>query len=774
MIDPVCGMTVDPARSHGPAEFEGTSYWFCSAYCLKRFQADPRGVLAAGPQGMGEEMMQPTLAVGSAPAKRYICPMCPEVESPVPAACPRCGMALVPEAPALDEGPDPEYVDFRRRLIMGAIIGVPVVLLAMIDMLPGRPLHAIMPMQVNLVIQMILSVPVVFWSGWPIFHRAIFSIRTLSPNMFTLIGLGVAAAFVYSVAATLVPGLFPASARGPHGVEPYFETAVAVTLLVLLGQVLELRARQRTGAAIRHLMGLAPKTARLVLPGGREEDLDIELIQPGDRLRVRPGEKVPVDGVVIEGHSAVDESLLTGEPIPVEKGPRDQVTAGTVNGTGSLLIEAQRVGAGTLLAGIVRLVSAAQRSRAPIQRLVDRVSAWFVPAVVVTAIITFVGWLLLGNESTRLASAVLNAVAVLIIACPCALGLATPLAIMVGVGRGAETGILVRDASALEALATADTLVLDKTGTLTEGRPEVVELFAVGNEEELLRLAAAVERRSEHPLATAVVRAAEARQLPALSATDFQSTTGEGVQATVDGHEVRIGTAEFAHAGQRPDVEEQRRQSRTVLHVAIDGTFAGWLAVEDPLRPTTAESLRQLANDGLRLIMLTGDNETTARAIAQRVGLTEVTAGVRPAGKAEVVQKLRDEGRIVAFTGDGVNDAPALAAANVGIAMGTGADVAIESAGLTLAKPDLRGLVRARRLSRAVRATIRQNLVLAFVYNLLCVPLAAVGLISPIWAGAAMSLSSLSVAFNSLRLRGRQFVDSSGSPTWQATEHLVK
>jgi P-type Cu+ transporter len=754
MTDPVCGMTVDPAHSFGPVTHNGQAYYFCNPGCQRKFEADPHKFLAGQRESHAAPMTIPHKAK-QPKATRYTCPMHPEVVSATPGSCPKCGMALEPETATLDEAPDPEYLDFRRRLLIGTAFGLPVILLAMLDMLPGKPLHQILSMQTNLIVQMLLSAPVVLWSGWPLFVRAVQSFRNLSPNMFTLIGLGVAAAFVYSVAATLAPGWFPEGFRSAHGdVEAYFETAVTVTLLVLLGQLLEQRARRQTGDAIRKLIGLTPKTARLLTPDGREQDVPIELIQIGDRLRVRPGEKVPVDGKVIDGRSAIDESLLTGESIPVEKEPGAEVSAGTVNGTGSLVIEAQRVGEETLLAGIVRLVAAAQRSRAPIQRVVDQVAGFFVPVVVAVSILTFVGWAFLGPEKERLAHGLVNAVAVLIIACPCALGLATPLAVMVGVGRGAESGVLVRDAAALEALANADTLALDKTGTLTEGKPAVVRISPEPpfDESELLRLAASAERGSEHPLAAAVVRAAEERHLSLAAQSEFRATPGQGIETTVDGKAVKIGTADFAGAPSAAG-ESERAAGRTVLFVAVAGRFAGWIAVEDPIRATTPEALKRLRAEGLRLIMLSGDNETTAKAIAKRLAIDEVIAGVRPDGKAEVIKRLRTEGRRVAFAGDGVNDAPALASAEIGVAMGSGADVAIESAGVILAKPDLRGVVRARRLSRAVRASIRQNLALALIYNFLCVPLAAVGFISPIWAGAAMSFSSLSVVANSLRLR---------------------
>jgi len=760
MIDPVCGMTVDPAHSHGPAHFEGKDYYFCNPNCQRRFQADPARYIRGEREPHEPEVLSvpSNTSTKSPPAKRYVCPMHPEVVSDHPGSCPKCGMALEPEVASPEDAPDPELFDFQRRLLWGAVFGLPVIILAMLDMLPSHPLAHILPMRVSAIIQLLLSLPVVLWCGWPLLVRGAQSIRNLSPNMFTLIGLGIVAAFVFSVAATVTPGWFPPGFAKDGVVETYFETAVAVTLLVLLGQVLELRARHKTGEAIRRLIGLAPKTARIVLPDGREEDLAVELIQLGDRLRVRPGEKMPVDGIVREGHSSVDESLLTGEPIPVEKDVGAEVTAGTINGNGTLLIEAKRVGEETLLAGIIRLVSAAQRSRAPIQGVADRVAGFFVPVVVVISLLTFLGWALFGPEKGGFTYGILNAVAVLIIACPCALGLATPMAVMVGVGRGAELGVLIRDAAALETLAKADTLALDKTGTLTEGRPKVVRIAAASgfDESELLRLAASLERGSEHPLAAAIVQAAGERQLRLADVSEFEAVPGQGVRGRVDGKRVALGNEAFIQQTAQStyvDPQTERAQGRTVLFASADDRPAGWLAVEDPIRDTTREALKLLRDDGLKLVILSGDNRTTAEAVAQRLEVKDVYAEVKPADKAEIVARLQKEGRCVAFAGDGVNDAPALAQADVGIAMGTGADVAIESAGITLVRPDLRAILRARLLSRAVRASIRQNLALALVYNMLCVPAAAFGIISPIWAGAAMSLSSLSVVGNSLRLQ---------------------
>jgi Cu+-exporting ATPase len=688
--------------------------------------------------------------------------MHPEVRQDHPGACPKCGMALEPEAPAVEEGPNPELADMSRRFWIGAALSLPVFLLAMSDMLPGRPWHPYMTV-LNWV-QLILATPVVLWCGWPFFARAGASVVHRGPNMFTLIALGVGAAYLYSLAATVVPWVFPQGFRVERGVEPYFDTAAVVTVLVLLGQVLELRARGQTTGAIRKLLGLAPKTARVVRDDGREEDVPLAQVQPGDRLRVRPGEKVPADGEVVEGRSAVDESMISGEPIPVEKAPGAKVVAGTVNGTGGLLVRADKVGADTLLSQIVRMVSEAQRSRAPVERLVNRVAAYFVPAVLAVAVLTFLAWGVWGPAPSW-AHGLVNAVAVLIIACPCALGLATPMAVMVGTGRGAASGILVKNAEALEVLGKADTLVVDKTGTLTEGKPRlaVVEPAEGFTDAELLRLTAGLERASEHPLAAAVVQGAAARGVTPAAASDFQSVTGKGVVGQVDGRRVVLGNAVLlSELGIPADAlqtsaETLRAEGKTVVLAAVDGRLAGLLAVEDPIRASTPEAIRILREDGLRIIMLTGDGKATAEAVARRLGLNEVIAEILPQEKAAVVQRLQAEGRIVAMAGDGVNDAPALAQAQVGIALATGTDVAIESAGVTLVHGDLRGVARARQLSRRVMRNIRQNLFLAFIYNAVSVPVAAGVLypllISPIWASAAMSLSSLSVVGNALRLQ---------------------
>lgn len=756
-LDPVCGMTVDPATAAGSTVHDGETYHFCSTYCLAKFRQDPARYLNR--DAHREACPAPANAV-------YTCPMHPEIVSDHPGPCPKCGMALEPMVATADEGPNPELADMSRRFWIGVIFGLPVFLIAMAGMLPGNPLHGINPAILNWG-QLILATPVVLWCGWPFFERAWLSVVHRSPNMFTLIALGVGAAFLYSVAATAAPWLFPEGFRTHGGVEPYFDTAVVVTVLVLLGQVLELRARGQTAGAIRRLLGLVPKMARRVRPDGAEEDVPIEHVHVGDTLRIRPGEKVPVDGSVTDGRSAVDESMVSGEPIPVEKGPGDKVIGGTVNGTGSLLIRADRVGSDTLLSQIVRMVGEAQRSRAPVERLVNQVSRYFVPAVILVSMVTFVIWSAWG-EPPRLAHALVNAVAVLIIACPCALGLATPMAIMVGTGKGAEHGVLIKSAEALEVLHRADTLIVDKTGTLTEGKPRVVSVQAAGDisADDVLRLAAGLEKASEHPLASAIVRAAAERDLTIPEARYFQSITGKGVIGEVEGHAIVFGNSAllaekgFATDSVQTRVEERQRAGQTVVLVAVDDRLAGLIGVADPIRPTTCEAIRQLRADGMRIIMLTGDSDTTAQAVAGQLGLDEVIAGVLPADKSAVVKRLQAEGRVVAMAGDGVNDAPALAQAQVGIAMATGTDVAMESAGVTLVHGDLRGIARARRLSRATMRNIRQNLFLAFAYNVITIPVAAGVLyplfgilIDPIWASAAMSLSSLSVVGNALRLR---------------------
>jgi Cu+-exporting ATPase len=756
-IDPVCGMTV-PADTPRRHEHAGTTYRFCSDGCRAKFRADP------------DRYLSPEPAADSAPADPgavYTCPMHPEIRQTGPGSCPKCGMALEPLVVSAEEEANPELDDMTRRFRVSVVLTLPLLAIAMGGMVPGNPLMRIAPERLLRWAELLLATPVVLWGGWPFFVRAVDSVRNRSPNMFTLIGLGTGVAWLYSVTATLAPGLFPASFRGHSGeVAVYFEAAAVIVALVLLGQVLELRARSRTGAAIRALLGLAPKTARRLRDDGSDEDVPLAEVARGDRLRVRPGEKVPVDGVVVEGSGAVDESMVTGEPVPVAKGPGDRLVGATVNGTGSFVMEAERVGADTLLSRIVQMVAEAQRSRAPVQRLADAVAAWFVPAVVAVAAVTAVVWALVGPEP-RMAYALLNAVAVLIIACPCALGLATPMAIMVATGRGATSGVLFRNAEAIELLRDVDTLVFDKTGTLTEGKPKVTGIVAGScTDAELLELAAAVERGSEHPLAAAVLAAAEERGVARRKAEDFRSRTGQGVTGSVDGRRVGLGNRALMDdlgvdpGGLAERAEALRGGGATVLFVAVDGTAAGLLAVSDPVKATTPEAIATLHAEGVRLVMLTGDNRTTAESVARSLGIDEVYADVTPDRKAEKVAELQAEGRIVAMAGDGINDAPALARAHVGIAMGTGTDVAMESAGVTLVKGDLRGVARARRLSRATMANIRQNLFFAFIYNALGVPVAAgvlypfLGvLLGPMFAAAAMSLSSVSVIANSLRLR---------------------
>jgi Cu+-exporting ATPase len=764
-LDPVCGMSVNPARAAGRYEYKGQTYYFCNPSCLARFKADP------------EAYLRPveTAPPASSPGTRYTCPMHPEIVRDAPGACPICGMALEPMTVTLDDGSNPELVDMTRRFWIAAALGFPVFALTMADMLRGwhitiLPGTSAIDMSLINLIGLVCATPVVLWGGWPFFVRGWESIRTLQPNMFTLIALGVGAAYLFSVAATLAPQWFPEGFRAHGTVETYFDTAVVITVLVLLGQVLELRARGRTSAAIRQLLGLAPRTARVIrAKHGMDEEVDVPIanVHVGDRLRVRPGEKIPVDGIVVDGRGTIDESMLTGEPMPIVKEPDDRVTGGTINRTGSFVMWAEHVGSDTVLAQIVRLVSEAQRTRAPIQRLADVVSAWFVPAVIVVALLAFAGWSIWGPEP-RLAFALVSAVAVLIIACPCALGLATPMAIMVGTGRGAAAGVLVRNAEALERLEKVDTLVVDKTGTLTEGTPGMSHLTAIPpfSDDDVLRLTAGLEQASEHPLAAAIVAAARARGVVPPSVSGFESLAGRGVAGMVDGRAVIAGNQALlqergiAVTGLIEASQALGTAGETVMFVAIDGKPAGLLAVADPIRATTREAIRTLKDEGLRVVMLTGDSRATAQAVADTVGIEEVIAGVRPEQKQEVVRQMQSEGRLVAMAGDGINDAPALAQASVGIAMGTGTDIAIESAGLTLMSGDLRGIVRARRLSRATMKNIRQNLFLAFVYNAVGVPVAAGALypltgwlISPIWASAAMTFSSVSVIANALRLR---------------------
>ncbi|HEX5136389.1 MAG TPA: copper-translocating P-type ATPase [Planctomycetota bacterium] len=704
----------------------------------------------------------------AAPADgEYTCPMHPEIVRQGPGSCPICGMALEPRVPTAAAEENPELADMRRRFLVSLVLTLPVFLTAMAEMIPGRPLDRLLPGHVLAWAQLALAAPVVLWGGGPFFARAWASVLTRKLNMFTLIALGTGVAFGYSVVATLLPGVVPASLRAHGRVPVYFEAAAVITTLVLLGQVLELRARSRTSAALRSLLDLAPRNARIVRDGGAEEDVPLAEVRPGDRLRVRPGESVPTDGVVLEGRSAVDEALVTGESMPVSKSKGDRLTGGTINGTGSLLMRADRVGSDTLLAQIVRVVGEAQRSRAPIQRLADVVSAWFVPAVVAVAVITSAVWILAGPEPA-FAYALLNAVAVLIIACPCALGLATPMSIMVAAGRGATAGVLIRDAEALETLEKVDTLVIDKTGTLTEGKPRVASVAAAPGfeEDEVLKLAASLEKGSEHPLAAAIVAHARDRGIALVDASGFSSTTGQGVRGTVEGRDVALGNAPLlgalgVAAGALADAaEELRREGETVVYVVLDGVVAGLVGVADPVKGTAADAIRSLRDGGVRVVMLTGDSRTTAEVVARKLGIEEIEAEILPTGKGEIVERLRREGRVVAMAGDGANDAPALAGAHVGIAMGTGTDIAMESAGITLVRGDLRGIVRARLLSRATMRNIRQNLGFAFGYNLLGVPIAA-GVLYPVFgllldpmiASAAMALSSVSVIGNALRLR---------------------
>jgi P-type Cu+ transporter len=792
--DPVCGMQVNPATAAGKYEYQGQTYYFCSPHCLQKFSADPEAVLNPRPQpaaqtdaeytcpmdpevrqrgpgacpkcGMALEPVNPVLAQTKT---EYVCPMHPQIVRDAPGACPICGMALEPRVVTLEEAENPELKDMKRRFWVSLALTLPVFVLAMAEMLPGQPVHHALGHARVTLIQFALATPVVLWGGWPFFERGWASIINRSPNMFTLIAIGTGAAYLYSVIATLFPDIFPPSFRGHGGeVAVYFEAAAVITTLVLLGQVLELRARSQTSSAIKLLLGLAPKTARIVRQDGREEDIPLEQVQPGNLLRVRPGEKVPVDGRVVEGRSAVDESMVTGEPLPVEKNINDQVTGGTINNTGSFVMRAERVGGETLLAQIVRMVSEAQRSRAPIQRLADWVAAWFVPLVVLIAIITFVVWAFFGPEP-RFVYALVNAVAVLIIACPCALGLATPMSVMVGTGRGATAGVLIKNAEALEALEKVSTLVVDKTGTLTEGKPRLVSLETVAgaNADELLRLAASLERASEHPLAAAIVAAAQERKLELAKVESFESVTGKGVTGRVAGKRVALGNQPLIEALSIPldatltaRAEALRGEGQTVMLLAIEDKLVGLLGVADPIKATTREAIEQLHAEGLRLVMLTGDTRTTAQAVARQLGIDEVIAEVLPEQKSAAIKQLQDAGKIVAMAGDGINDAPALAQAHVGIAMGTGTDVAMESAGITLVKGDLRGIVRAIRLSRATMRNIRQNLFFAFIYNVLGVPLAAgvlypfFGLLlSPMVASAAMTFSSVSVITNALRLR---------------------
>ena len=750
--DPVCGMTVDPAGAQQRADRAGQTYYFCSAGCRAKFVADPAKYLRPAPADVAPPAADAI----------YTCPMHPQVRQTGPGACPICGMALEPDVASAKSGPNPELADMTRRFWIGLVLAAPVVVLDMGAHLAGHAFLA--PARSNLV-QFVLATPVVLWAGWPFFQRGWRSLVTRQLNMFSLIALGTGAAYGYSLVAAFAPGLFPPAFRGHDGaVAVYFEAAAVITVLVLLGQVLELRARERTSGAIRALLGLAPTSAHRLTSDGGDEDVRLEAVALGDRLRVRPGEKVPVDGELTEGRSNLDESMVTGESMPVTRRIGDRVIGGTLNQAGSFVMRADKIGRDTMLARIVDMVASAQRSRAPIQRLADQVAGWFVPAVIAVALAAFAGWSIFGPEP-RMTYAIVAAVTVLIIACPCALGLATPMSIMVGVGRGARAGVLVRNAQALERMERVTTLVVDKTGTLTEGKPTVVAIAAASanSEDEILRLAASVERASEHPLARAIVDAAADRKLAPAAAADFAAPSGKGVSATVGGRHIALGTARFlAELGVATDAlaaERLRQDGATVVFVAIDRQLAGVIAIADPIKATTPAALAALRRQGIRVVMLTGDNRTTAQAVARQLGIAEVEAEILPDQKVAVVERLRRGGEVVAMAGDGTNDAPALAAADVGIAMSTGTDVAMESAGITLLKGDLNGIARARTLSRAVMRNIRQNLFLAFVYNAIGVPVAAGVLypvfgilLSPVIGAAAMALSSVSVVGNALRL----------------------
>ncbi len=763
-VDPVCGMDVGTENNLRNHVHDGNTYYFCSNKCLEKFRASP-GQFIKGAKRPPAPSTPPRSA-----SVEYTCPMHPEIVRPAPGACSICGMALerrVLTVAAVEE-PNHELIEMTRRFWMSVVLAVPLLLLSMSAMVPGVTLDRLLPNGTLTWLELILATPAVLWAAAPLLARGWQSLVDRSLNMFTLISIGIGAAYLYSVVAAVTPGVFPPSFRDASGMVPvYFEAAATITALVLLGQVLELRARSRTSGAIRALLGLAPKTARVIRDDGREEDIPLEHVTPGDRLRVRPGEKIPIDGVVLDGASSVNESMVTGEPIPVEKRAGERVIGATVNGNGSIIIRAEHVGSDTLLAQIVRMVSEAQRSRAPIQRVADTVSSYFVPAVILVAAITFVVWAFVG-PTPQLAHALVNAVAVLIIACPCALGLATPMSIMVGTGRGATEGVLIKNAETLEVLERVDTLVVDKTGTITSGKPRLNSVIAVGsnNENEVLRLAASLERASEHPLAAAIVAGSNERGIQLADVADFRAIAGKGVAGKVDGHAIALGNRALMEAlgidaaAIAEQAEAHRRDGETVMIVAIDGHIAGLVGVADPVKESTPDALHALKAEGIRLVMLSGDSRTTAEAVARRLGIESVEAEVLPNQKADVVKRLQSEGHIVAMAGDGINDAPALAQAQVGIAMGTGTDVAMESAGITLVKGDLRGIAKAIRLSRATMRNIRQNLFFAFIYNSIGVPIAAgvlypaFGLLlSPIVASAAMSFSSVSVITNALRLR---------------------
>ena len=758
--DPVCGMNVPLNAGKPEFEHEGETYHFCSQGCHDKFAADPGHFISGA-----HKKQSATPAQGA----KYTCPMHPEIVRDAPGDCPKCGMALEPMGvPAADEGPNPELIDFKRRFWVGAVLTVPLLVLTMGPFVGLGFVREILGERATLWIELILGTPVILWSGWPFFVRGVNSVINRSLNMFTLISMGVGSAYLFSVIAVIVPEIFPSGFRDAEGhVGVYFEAGAVIVVLVLLGQLMELGARERTGSAIRALLDLAAKTARVIRPDGTEEEIPLEDVQVGDKLRIRPGDKVPVDGVVVEGRSSIDESMISGEPIPVEKVEGDKITGATINGTGSLVMEAKRVGADTMLSQIVEMVANAQRSRAPIQKLADSVAGMFVPVVIVVAILSFIAWAIWG-PAPALAYGLVSAVAVLIIACPCALGLATPMSIMTATGRGAQAGVLIKNAEALERFAKVDTLIVDKTGTLTVGKPKLVAVLpeAGHDEAEVLRLAASLERGSEHPLAEAIIAGAEERGVAFVKAEDFEAVTGKGVKGVVDGKPVALGNAKLIAdlgldgGGLSESANARRDEGETVMFVVINSKIAGLVSVADPVKETTPDALKALHEEGFRIVMATGDNERTAKAVAARLGIDEIRADVLPEDKARIIKELQTAGHKVAMAGDGVNDAPALAQADVGIAMGTGADVAIESAGFTLVKGDLNGVVRARRLSRATMRNIRQNLFFALVYNAAGVPVAAgilypfLGiLISPMFAAAAMSLSSISVVGNALRLR---------------------
>ncbi len=749
--DPVCGMSVDPATAKHSAEHDGQTYYFCCNGCRTKFTADP------------EKYLKPRAAEPAIEGAIYTCPMHPEIRQVGPGTCPICGMALEPEVATADTGPNPELIDMTRRFWIGAVLTLPVFVL---EMGGHVGLHWFAPAVSNY-IQFVFATPVVLWAGWPFFARGWQSLRTRNLNMFTLIAMGVGVAYVYSLVATFAPGIFPPAFRGDGAPAVYFEAAAMITVLVLIGQVLELRAREATSGAIRALLDLAPKTARRVRDDGSDEEISLDAVQVGDKLRVRPGDKVPVDGAVLEGHSALDESMVTGESMPVSKDKDSRVIGGTLNTSGSFVMRADKIGQDTVLSQIVQMVAQAQRSRAPIQRLADQVASWFVPTVITVALIAFAAWATFGPEP-RFAFGLVAAVSVLIIACPCALGLATPMSIMVGVGRGAHEGVLIKNAEALERMEKIDTLVVDKTGTLTEGKPKVVAVAPLPGFDgaEILRLAASVERSSEHPLAAAIVAAANEKAITLAPVRGFDAPAGKGVTGIIEGKRLALGTAAFLQelnidsTSLAADAERLRGDGATAVFLAINGKAAGIIAIADPIKQTTPAALKALAADGICVVMLTGDNRTTAQAVARQLGIADIEAEVLPDQKGAVIERLRREGRVVAMAGDGVNDAPALAAAEVGIAMGTGTDVAIESAGVTLLKGDLTGIVKARALSKAVMHNIRQNLFFAFIYNSAGVPIAAgvlypvFGLLlSPVIAAAAMAMSSVSVVGNALRLR---------------------